>query len=203
MCKPAKGLTKERRRDRRGPKKVVRFFTYNILSIRNRGLESVMRRLAQVQVDCGVLQETKLTDRVYTRESRGFLVIAKAALSAHRGSVAVLYCKLKHFSIKEFHLHILNVLRFQLVMGRRRWNFGGCYIPPRYASTIEEVATSIRNLPYRANNCIQTRYDGSDGHGYALPTTAQGVVEGEVPVEDVAVRTRDLVLDGLHSWNML
>ena len=52
-------------------------------------MESALCGLAQGQVDCGILQETELKDGDYTRESRGFWVMATAAPSAHCGGVAV------------------------------------------------------------------------------------------------------------------
>ena len=54
-------------------------------------VESALHGLAQEQVDCGILQETKLTNIVYTRESNGFRVMATAAPSNHRSGVAIFY----------------------------------------------------------------------------------------------------------------
>ena len=64
--------------------------------------------------------------------------------SARRVGVAVFYCEVEHFSIKELFLHGLNVISFQLVTGRRQWHVVGCYIAPRYALAIEEVAEDFR-----------------------------------------------------------
>ena len=80
-------------RDRRGPEKVAVFGTYNIRSGRNGGLESALRGLVQGQVDCVLIQYTKLIYRFYTRELSGFRVTATAAPRAHRCGVAVFYRK--------------------------------------------------------------------------------------------------------------
>ena len=90
-------------------------------------------------MDCDVLQETKLTNRVYN-----FQVMAIEAPSAHRGGVAIFYHKAEQFSIEKLHLHGPNVIKFQLVTGRQRWHVVGCYTAPRYASTVEDVAAAIR-----------------------------------------------------------
>ena len=47
MCEPTERRTREGRGDRQGPKKVVRFRTYNIYSTSNGGMESALRGLTQ------------------------------------------------------------------------------------------------------------------------------------------------------------
>ena len=76
----------------------------------------------QGQVDCGVMQETNIIEVVYKRESSGSRVTAMAAPSAHCGGIVVFYDEAEHFFIEELCLHGLNVISFQLVKGRRRWN---------------------------------------------------------------------------------
>ena len=52
----------------------------------------------------------KITDRVYMQESSGFWVMATVTPSAHCGGVAIFYHEAEHFSIKEIHLHVTNVI---------------------------------------------------------------------------------------------
>ena len=99
---------------------MVRFSTYNIRNRRNGGLEFDISELTKEKVDVVVMQETKLIDGVYTRESSGFWVMATEAPSAHCGGVAIFYCKTEHFATKELRLYGPDVIRFQLVTGRRR-----------------------------------------------------------------------------------
>ena len=40
--------------------------TYNIYNGRNGGLELVLRGMSQANMDLGIFQETKVTDRIYT-----------------------------------------------------------------------------------------------------------------------------------------
>ena len=64
---------------------------------------------------------------------------------AHRGGVAVFYCKAEHFDVNELCLHGLNVITFQLVAGRQWWHVVGCYLAPSNASAIEDIAAAIRD----------------------------------------------------------
>ena len=117
---------------------------FNIRNGQNGGLELLLRGMEQGQVDCGVFQETKLTKTFYTREASGFWVTATEAPSAHRGGIIFFYRKAEHFTVEELHLHGPNVITFQLVTGRRRWNVVGCYIASSDASAIEDVDVAIR-----------------------------------------------------------
>ena len=76
--------------------------------------------------------------------------MATEFLSDHCGGVVIFYRGTDNFAIKELHLHVMNVISFQMVTGRRRWNVIGCYIAPINASIIEVVAATIRDQPYGA-----------------------------------------------------
>ena len=53
----------------------IRFGTYNICNGRRGGLESALRGMSQANMDLGILQETKITNGIYTRGSAGYTVI--------------------------------------------------------------------------------------------------------------------------------
>ena len=116
---------------------------FNIRNGQNWGLELSLCGMELGQVDCGVFQETKNTKIFYTRKASGFWVTATEAQSAHRGGFVIFYPMAEHFAVEELRLHGLNVITFQLVMGRQRWHVVGCYIVSRYASTIEDVNVAI------------------------------------------------------------
>ena len=63
----------------------IKFGTYNIRNGRNGGLESAPWGMAQANIDLGVFQETKCTDRIYTCELAGYRVIAGASRAEERG----------------------------------------------------------------------------------------------------------------------
>ena len=53
----------------------IRFGTYIIRNGQKGGLEAALRGMYQANMDLGILQETKLTDGVYTRGLAGYNVI--------------------------------------------------------------------------------------------------------------------------------
>ena len=75
------------------------FGTYNICNGRKGGLEAVLRGISQANMDLGILQETNVTGRVYTRRSSGYSVIATDAPIRHRVSVAIFYRSVLHFVV--------------------------------------------------------------------------------------------------------
>ena len=78
----------------------IRFGTYKICNGRNGGLEAALRGLSQANMDLGILQETKLTNGIYTRGSDGYSVVATDAPSQHRGGVAIFYRSGPNFAVE-------------------------------------------------------------------------------------------------------
>ena len=93
----------------------IRFGTYNIRNGRKGGLEASLRGMSQANMDLGILQETKLTDGVYTRGSAGYNVIATEAPSRHRGGVVLFYRSTPHFVVEVVERCEPNVTVFQVV----------------------------------------------------------------------------------------
>ena len=95
----------------------IRFGTYNIRNGRKGGLEMALRGMSQANMDLGILQETKLTDGIYTRESAGYSVIATDTPSRHGGGVALFYRSEPHFMVEAVEKFGPNVLGFQVATG--------------------------------------------------------------------------------------
>ena len=133
-----------------GGKVPIRFGTYNICNGRNGGLEAALRGMSQANMDLGILQETKLTDGIYTRGSAGYSVVATDAPSRHRGGVAIFYRSTPHFAVEAVEKFGTNVIRFQLVTGARRWYIVGVYLAPDDTETMERVSEAIWSWPRRA-----------------------------------------------------
>jgi hypothetical protein len=112
---------------------------YNIRSGCNGGLESALRAMKQMGVDCGVLLETKLTEGVYTRWSSGYNVRSTHAPSKWQGGISLFWRTIETYEIEEVELRGPNVLSFQLVLGTMRWYIIGCYIPPTNLTTLTHV----------------------------------------------------------------
>ena len=84
-----------------------------------------LRGMSQANMDLGILQETKITDGIYTRGSDGYSVIATDAPSRHRGGVTLFYRSELHFVVEAVEKFGPNVLGFQLATGVRRWYIVG------------------------------------------------------------------------------
>ena len=125
----------------------IKFGTYNIRNGQNGGLQAALREMDQANLDMGILQETKITDGVYTRASAGYRVVATDALSRHRGGIAMFYREGAGFAVEEVRQYGPNVLSFEVVSGRRRWYIIRCYIAPDDAQTIERVVTALGGQP--------------------------------------------------------
>ena len=94
-------------------------------------------------MDLGIFQETKCTDRICTRESAGYPVVATDALSQHRGGVALFYTPSPLFEVEAVREYGPNVLIFEIATGAWRWYIIGCYLAPDDAETIERVVTAL------------------------------------------------------------
>ena len=103
--------------------------------------------MSQANMDLGILQETKLTDGIYTRGSAGYSVIATDAPSQHRGGVAIFYRSKPHFVVEAVEKFRPNVIGFQLATGARRWYIVGVYLAPEDTTTMERVSEAIQSKP--------------------------------------------------------
>ena len=103
--------------------------------------------MAQANIDLSVFQETKCTNGVYTRASARYRVVATDAPSRHCGGIALFYREGADFAIEEVRPYGPNVIRFEVVTGRRRWYIIGCYLAPDDARTIERVVTALSDQP--------------------------------------------------------
>ena len=125
----------------------IRFGTYNIRNGRNGGLEVALWGVSQANMDLGILQETKLTDGIYTRRSAGYSVVATDAPSRHRGGVAIFHRPAPHFAVEAVQKFGPNVIGFQLATGAQQWYIVGCYLAPDDTSKIERVLKALRERP--------------------------------------------------------
>ena len=137
----------------------IRFSTYNIRNGRKGGLEMALRGISQANMDLGILQETKLTDGIYTRGSAGYSVIAADAPSQHCGVFALFYRSEPHFVVEAVEKFGPNVLGFQLATGARRWYIVGVYIAPEDTETIERVVEAIRKKPWCAELMVAGNFN--------------------------------------------
>jgi hypothetical protein len=61
---------------------------WNIRNGCNGGLESALREMEAIDINLGILIETKVTGGIYTKNSSGYSVVASNASSVHQGGIA-------------------------------------------------------------------------------------------------------------------
>ena len=125
----------------------IRFGTYNIRNGRKVGLEAALWGMSQANMDLCILQETKLTDGVYTRRLVGYSVIATEAPSRHHGGVAIFYRSTPHFVVEAVERCGPNVMVFQVATGERQWHIVKAYAAPEDEVTMETVVAAIGRKP--------------------------------------------------------
>ena len=101
---------------------------FNIRSGQNGGLESALRATAAMDVNFGILAETKITGGIYTRFSSGYNVFASNAVSVQQGGVAFFWKPNKLFEIEEWRVRGPNIITFVVVTGVEWYYAMGCYI---------------------------------------------------------------------------
>ena len=137
---------------RRGRLSAVRpgldfYRTYNIQSGRNGRLEMALRAMQQMNLDIGILTETKLTRGIHTRWSSGYHVVATEARSEHQGGVALVYRDSSHWQIELVCKHGPNVISCELVTGPKRVPLVGVYIPPNDLTTLGYLEQALERFP--------------------------------------------------------
>ena len=63
-------------------------------------METALKGMEQANLDMGILQETKITDGVYTRASAGYRVVATDAPCQHSGGIAMFYKEGAGFAVE-------------------------------------------------------------------------------------------------------
>ena len=122
----------------------IQFGTYNIRNGRNGVLESALRGVSQSNLDPGIFRYTKLTGGFYTRGSDGYSIVYMDTPIRHRGRVAVLYRPSQRYVVEAIQQFRPNIVGFQLAKGDRIWYISGCYLAPNDTSTIEIVASVLK-----------------------------------------------------------
>ena len=103
--------------------------------------------MSQANMDLGILQETKLTDGIYTRGLEGYIVIAMNAPSRHCGGVALFYHSTPHFVVEAVERCGPKVMGFQVATGEQRWYIVGAYVAPEDEVTMETMVAAIGRKP--------------------------------------------------------
>jgi hypothetical protein len=103
--------------------------------------------MEEMGVNLGVFLETKLTGRVYTRNSNGYSLIASDAPSVHQGGIALFWRANKTYEVEDWHIRGPNVLSFVIVIRSQCLCVVGCYIPPNNLCTLPHVKQALNKCP--------------------------------------------------------
>ena len=128
-------------------RRCLRFGTWNIRNGRGEGLITALRAMSQMNIDFGVLTETKVTDNVYTRRTDAYQVIATNAASPHQGGVALFYRENNCFQVESVRRWGHNVISFVITTGKRRLGFLGAYVPPADTTTLPHLQKALDYVP--------------------------------------------------------
>jgi hypothetical protein len=123
--------------------------SWNICNGCNGGLESALTAMEAMDVNLGILMETKVTGGIYTQNLSGYSVITSDAPSAHQGGIAIFWQANKTYKVKDWRICGPNVLSFVIVMGSQRFYAVGCYIPPANLNTLPQVDQALNECPKR------------------------------------------------------
>ena len=107
----------------------LRIATLNIIDGRKNRLNAALRCMRQMNIDLGILTETKFNTDRYTKAAEGYKVVGTKAEDG-KGGVALIYRDSKGWGLESTQTFGPNVIRTTLVSGGKRWYIIGAYIPP-------------------------------------------------------------------------
>jgi exonuclease III len=105
-----------------------------------------LRAMNQMNVDIGILMETKLTDGIHTRQSSGYHVYTTSARSHSQGGMALFFRNSALWQVESIRRFGPNIISCQLVMSQRRIPVVGAYIPLADESTLEFIRQAMDSL---------------------------------------------------------
>jgi hypothetical protein len=136
-----------------GSKRTLRWCTYNIMHHGLGRLQQVLMSCSQMNMDFGILTETKFANEMYPRSYAGYHIRATEASNVQGGVVLFWREQLAVFSVESVKLIVPNILGFELVSGCRWWRFIGVYIPPS-----EDNGLTLRQLESVLDDSVSLSY---------------------------------------------
>mmetsp|Transcript_5724 Transcript_5724/g.8521 ORF Transcript_5724/g.8521 Transcript_5724/m.8521 type:complete len:1130 (+) Transcript_5724:164-3553(+) len=127
---------------------LLRLLTLNIIDGRNSRLNQAIRCLKQMNVDIGILTETKLSNDMYTKSFLGYRVVA-TKMEGNTGGVALVYRDRAGWGLESTICYGPNVIRSTLVAGDKRKYIIGVYIPPseENGKTLDFIREAVESVP--------------------------------------------------------
>ena len=115
---------------------VIRIASLNIRLGRAGGLETALR---QGNVGVGIIQDTKLTNKIHTRYGSGYLVWSTEAEIHHFRGGAVVWQEEAGWQVEGVVNFGPNVVSFLLTSGVSRWYNVGLYVPPNDVPAVHQA----------------------------------------------------------------
>ena len=118
--------------------------TLNIQDGRNNRLNAALRCMKQMNIDMGILTETKFSNDKYTKAAEGYTVVGTIT-DGNKGGVALFYRDgADGWTLESIKSFGANVIRATLVSGQKRWYIIGAYIPPSEedGGTLDAIAAA-------------------------------------------------------------
>ena len=131
---------------------LLRLVTLNICDGRRNRLNAALRCMRQMNVDVGILTETKFTNTCFTKLAEGYRVVGTTT-TGNIGGIALIYRETARWSIESTRTFGSHVVRYAIVSGQRRWYLIGVYIPPS-----EETGETLGHLSEAYDTLPSTRW---------------------------------------------
>ncbi len=100
-----------------------------------------------MDVDFGILMETKITGGIYIQFLSNYSVFASDAISVRQGGIALFWRSNKLYEIEETRVWGPNVITFVVVSGGNHFYAVGCYIPPNNLRMLTYVKATWNKCP--------------------------------------------------------
>jgi hypothetical protein len=101
-----------------------------------------------MDIDIGILAETKIIGGICTPFLSGYNVFASNAVSVQQGGVALFWKPNKLYEIEEWPVRGPNVITFVVVAGVERYYAVGCYIPLNNLTMLTHVEGAWTTVPW-------------------------------------------------------
>ena len=128
----------------------IKIANLNIQDGRNSRLNGALRCMKQMDVDIGVLTETKFSNNKFTKVDEGYTVVGTVT-DGNKGGVVLFYRDgADDWVLESIKTFGPNVIRGTIVSGQKRWYIIGAYIPPseedgRTLDCIAQARESVHN----------------------------------------------------------
>jgi hypothetical protein len=121
---------------------------WNICCRRNAGFSSASKGLVQMGVGLAILTETKVTDDCHPCLASGYKILASKAARHNQGGIALLWKEnCGDYEVELACIIMPNLLTFQLVTGKKRFNCMGVYIPPTDTMVVKDLWDACEACP--------------------------------------------------------